>query len=69
MSFTKLCPSAPLDSATVFEQRLEKKLNDEKSFNKTVNILEKIIAYIKEEKPKPKKHKNQKKPINYFKNS
>ena len=45
MSTAKLYPSVPLESATVFEEPLEKKLNDINSFNTSDINLKEMITY------------------------
>ena len=56
----RLYPSAPLEHIDL-EQRLEKKLNDVKSFNNHINNIEEMITYFKDKNNKSKKkYKNYK---------
>ena len=49
-----LCPSAPLENSDL-EQRLEKKLNDVKSFINDININREMITYFEDKNNKSKK--------------
>ena len=55
----RLYPSASLEINDL-EQRLEKKLNDENSFNNHINNIKEKIAYFKD-----RNHKSKKKYKNY----
>ena len=56
----RLYPSAPLQRNNL-EQRLEKKINDVKSFNNHVNNIKEMITYFKDKNNKSKKrYKNYK---------
>ena len=56
----KLYPSAPLLENIDLEKRLEKKINDVKSFNNHINNIKEMVTYFKD-----KNHKSKKKYINY----
>ena len=49
----RLYPSAPLENIDL-EQRLEKKLNDVKSFKNYINNIEEMITYSKDKNNKSK---------------
>ena len=51
----RLYPSAPLKKDIDLEQRLEKKLNDVKSFNNSINNIKEMIAYFKDKNNKSRK--------------
>ena len=51
----RLYPSAPLLEKDDLEQRLEKKLNDVKSFNNHINNIKEMIAYFIDKNHKSKK--------------
>ena len=54
-------PSAPLEKDDI-EQRLEKKINDDNSFDNHINIIKEMITYFKDKISKSKKrYKNYKK--------
>ena len=46
--------SAPLENIDL-EQRLEKKLNDVKSFNNSINNIKELITYFKDKNQKSKR--------------
>ena len=50
----RLYPSAPLEKIDL-EQRLEKKLNDVKSFNDQINNIEEMTNYLKDKNNKSNK--------------
>ena len=51
----KLNPSAPLESKNDdFEQRLEKQIDDENSFDISINYIKEIIIYLKDKNYKSK---------------
>ena len=55
----KLYPSAPFEKNIDLEQRLDKKLNDVKSFINSINNMKEMIMYVTDKNFKPKKnHKN-----------
>ena len=57
----RLYPSAPFENKNIdLEQRLEKKLNDVKSFNNHINNIEEMITYFND-----KNHKSKKRYKNY----
>ena len=51
----RLYPSAPLEKDINLEQRLEKKINDIKSFNNHINNIKEMITYFKDKNNKSKK--------------
>ena len=51
----RLYPSAPLENIDL-EQRLEKKLNDVNSFNKSINNITEMITYFKDKNNKSEKN-------------
>ena len=56
----RLYPSAPLENIDL-EKRLEKRLNDNNSFNKHINNIKEMITYLKDKNNKSKKrYKNYK---------
>ena len=59
--FDKLYPSLPLLENIDLEKRLEKKINDVKSFNNHINNIKEMITYFKDKNNKSKKrYKNYK---------
>ena len=57
----KLYPSAPLLGNIHLEKRLEKKINDVKSFNNHISNIKEMITYFKDKNNKSKKrYKNYK---------
>ena len=50
----RLYPSAPLENINL-EQRLEKRLGDENSFNNHINNIKEMITYFKDKNKKSKK--------------
>ena len=44
----RLYPSEPLEKNIYLEQRLEKKLNDFKRFNNSINNIKETITYFKD---------------------
>ena len=62
-----LYPSAPLENI-VLEQRLQKKLNDVTNFNSSINKINEMVTYFKDENHKAKKrYKKYKKLITILK--
>ena len=52
----RLYPSAPFENKNIdLEQRLERKLNDVKSFNNSINNIKEMITYFKDKSNKSKK--------------
>ena len=44
----RLYPTAPFENKNIdLEQRLEKKINDDNSFNNHINNIKEMIAYFK----------------------
>ena len=55
MSATKLYPAAPLESGTVFEERLKKKLNDIIKLKNSIKNLEEMITHLRDQNRLSKK--------------
>ena len=53
----RLYPSAPFENKIIdLEQRYEKRVKDAKSFNNSINDIEKMITYLKDKNNKEKRH-------------
>ena len=59
----RLYPSAPLEEDYDLEERLEKKLNDVKSFNNSFNNLKEMVSYFKHKNHKSKERYKINKPL------
>ena len=60
MSATKLYPSAPLETVTTIDERIEEQTKDVSTFNVSVNSFKEKISYFKDDNEKKTKTKEEK---------